>query len=346
MLLAMLVIDHQATDAERQELTELLSQYPELEAEFTRIRQTYHFLSPVSSIPDQDAAFSRHMQKLAERIQPPPASNEEVKGKRRRFAIWTIAATGIAACALLVYNISSHVPDKKAPATLHTVSAAHGTKKYIQLPDGTKVWLNADSKLTYQADLRQGSRRIVWLTGEAFFDVKKDAARPMEIHTSNMDIMVLGTSFNVRNYGDEKTAETVLVSGAVEVSLKVNPDSRIRLMPGNKLVVVNNTAAARSGRAQPLYWMGRINTENCNADCQEQLWKSPGLSFRKERLDNAASMLAHWYNVHIVIADEQLKQGTYTGDFTNETLQQALEALRLTGNFRYNIQNDTVMIYK
>ncbi|GGH72746.1 ferric-dicitrate binding protein FerR (iron transport regulator) [Filimonas zeae] len=350
LLLAMQSIDNQATAAEQTELTQLLLQYPELEAELSRIRQTWHFRSPVTAVPDADAAFERHLHKLSVQMLQPVAENAHPQpGKRRRMFKWTAITGSIAACALLVYVTGSRLLQRKPHATQQTVTAAHGTKKFIQLPDGTKVWLNADSKLTWNAAANTG-KRTVWLTGEAYFDVAKDAAHPMEIHTSNMDIKVLGTAFNVRSYRNEKTAETVLVSGAVEVSLKVNPESRIRLKPGNKLVVVNSTAPKDNNpkKAGPrsLYWINSLDNELYDTAAVEHLFTGTGLSFKQETLEGAAARMEHWFKVRIVIEDEQLKQGTYTGDFTNETLPQVLEALRLSGNFRYKKDKDTVLIYK
>lgn len=343
--LATLVLDHQATAAEQQELNELLAQYPELETEWLRIRQAYHFQSPVSPIPDADAAFEKHRQRLA--MQPPPYVSPAQKQRNvyLRIAGRVLAATAAAACIFFIYNSSSHKPGSDIPEQ-HTVCVPHGVKKQVQLPDGTQVWLNADSKLSYNNDFGKGER-LVWLTGEAFFDVKKDAGRPMKIHTSNMSITVLGTSFNVRSYGNEKTAETVLVSGMVEVSLQANPENRIRLIPGNKLVV-RNTGLPEQGPANSTATLYQV--KNMKPDSSglftEEMWTRPGLSFRGETLEGAVLRLEHWFNVHINIADAPLKQGIYTGDFKNETLQQVLDALQLSGNFSYAIQNDTVTIYK
>ncbi|RXK85513.1 FecR family protein [Filimonas effusa] len=346
-LLAMLVLDNQATEAEQQELNEILIQYPEMEAELVRIRQTYHFQSPVSSIPDADTAFSRHLERLAGRVPAPTSSRKKNRTLPMRLAGWMIAGSAAAACAFFIYNRNNHLKTIQEPQQYETVLASHGSKRQIQLPDGTNVWLNADSKLTYNADFRKGER-VAWLTGEAFFDVKKDAARPMIIHTSNMKIKVLGTSFNVRSYGNEKTAETVLVSGAVEVSLKVNPESKIRLIPGNKLVVANrsSTGPGKHGSTPSLYWIDRIEADPSDTGSIAQQWTRPGLSFRGESLEGAISRLEHWFNIHIIIDDAQLKQGTYTGDFKDETLEQVLEALQLTGNFTYKIQKDSVILYK
>lgn len=349
LLLAMQSIDNQATAAEQAELAQLLLQYPELEAELFRIRQTWHFRSPVTAVPDVDAAFERHMHKLGvQMLQPVAEEVPPLPGKRRRMLRWTAVTGSIAACTLLVYVTGSRLLHRKTPASQQTITAAHGTKKFIQLPDGTRVWLNADSRLTYHAADNSG-KRTVWLTGEAYFDVAKDAAHPMEIHTSNMDIKVLGTAFNVRSYGNEKTAETVLVSGAVEVSLKVNPESRIRLKPGNKLVVVNSTApeGSKTKKAghQSLYWINSLDNELYDTTAVEHLFTGTGLSFKQETLEGAAARMEHWFKVRILIENEQLKQGTYTGDFKNETLPQVLEALRLSGNFRYKTEKDTVVIY-
>ena len=94
----------------------------------------------------------------------------------------------------------------------NTVSTKGSYKASINLPDGSKVWLNGDSKITYDGDF-QGKTREVHLSGEAFFDVAKDKTRPFIIHTRTINLKVLGTAFNVRSYDNEKETETALVHG-------------------------------------------------------------------------------------------------------------------------------------
>src|SRR4029078_631833 len=100
----------------------------------------------------------------------------------------------------------------------NTVSTKRGSKSKVQLPDGTQVWLNADSRIAYNEKF-QGNLREVTLEGEAYFDVVRDEKRPFVIHTAAIDIKVLGTAFNVRSYANEKNTETSLIRGSIEVTL-------------------------------------------------------------------------------------------------------------------------------
>jgi transmembrane sensor len=119
------------------------------------------------------------------------------------------------------------------------VGTKKGSKSHIVLPDGTNVWLNADSKIIYPGNF-QGETREVSLVGEAFFDVVKNVNKPFIIHTGTMDVKVLGTAFNVRSYPGEMTTEASLLRGLIEVTLNGTEKKKILLKPNEKLTVLNS----------------------------------------------------------------------------------------------------------
>src|SRR6185437_15508137 len=158
---------------------------------------------------------------------------------KNRLAIG-VAAAVLAALALVWLLVQ--INHKPAEQGYNTVSTRPGSPSKIQLPDGSLVWLNADSRLTYR-NADQGATREVQLTGEAYFEVAHDPVHPFLIHTATIDIRVLGTSFNVQCYGNERTTETSLFQGSVEVTLRSSPDKKIVLKPNEKLIVHNNQMA-------------------------------------------------------------------------------------------------------
>jgi transmembrane sensor len=136
-------------------------------------------------------------------------------GNRKRKWFWIAGAAAAAITAVLSFTFFSTTkvvkPTRQAE---NTVSTKAGSKSKIQLPDGTQVWLNADSKLEYNENFNVKLREVK-LSGEAFFDVVKNKDKPFVIHTSQMDVKVLGTAFNVRSYPDEATTETALLRVAL-----------------------------------------------------------------------------------------------------------------------------------
>src|SRR5437773_11061947 len=119
---------------------------------------------------------------------------------------------------------------------INEIEAKKGARSYMLLPDGTKVWLNSDSKLEYKDNFNDSIREVT-LSGEAYFDVVKDAAHPFIVHTSDIDIRVLGTAFNVKSYPKESSIETTLIHGLIEVTNKKLPGSpKVILNPHEKLV--------------------------------------------------------------------------------------------------------------
>ncbi len=218
------------------------------------------------------------------------------------------------------------------------------------MPDGTKVWLNAGSELIY--DKNYGNKlREVSLTGEAYFDVVKNPERPFLIHTRKMDIKVLGTAFNVKCYPGEKTTETSLVRGSIEVTLK-DRQEKIMLKPNEKLVINNNDyIPAKENRKQaqelsktagvlvekPIISLSHLTFYPADSTVIETAWVQNRLVFSGENFEEVALKMERWYNVKIKFNDEKLKEETLTGNFEKETVEEALRALQLASPvFFYN----------
>ena len=188
-----------------------------------------------------------------------------------------------AAASVICYFLIFHnrEPGKKTnlPIAQNTVSTNLGSKSKIQLPDGSLVWLNADSRIIYKENF-QGPFREVQLTGEAFFEVVKDKEHPFIIHTQSIDLKVLGTAFNVRSYTNEKKTETSLIRGSIEVTLHDNPDKKIVLKPNEKLIVQNNRFtmvrdkpdAETSEEDEPMMILSKVHFQRKDSSATETLW--------------------------------------------------------------------------
>ncbi len=230
------------------------------------------------------------------------------------------------------------------------VSTKYGSKTSLVLPDGSRVWLNSGSKLTYDKNYA-GALREVSLVGEAYFDVVKDPHKPFILHTSKMDIKVLGTAFNVKCYPDDKHTEASLLRGSIEVTMKDRTD-KIILKPNEKLIITDNEPsekrAAEQGRKEetqePMIAVSHLTREPVNNDILETSWLDNKLVFNSETFEEIVIKMERWYGVEISLNNDKIKQKRFTGTFENETIDQALSAMQLTMPFTYVIKKDHIII--
>lgn len=225
-----------------------------------------------------------------------------------------------------------------------------GSKSRIVLPDGSLVWLNADSKLIYPENF-QGATREVRLTGEAFFDVTKDKNRPFIIHTNTVDVKVLGTIFNLRSYPEEATTETSLLHGMIEVTLLKQADKKIILRPNEKLTISNSEPDSLENKADdiqteaPVLVLSKVHYRHNDTISTEALWVNNILVFDNEGMENVFFKIERWYNVEIEVQDPELLSKHFTATFQNKPLVEILEALQLTFHFKYTIEQGRVRIF-
>ncbi|HEX3023571.1 MAG TPA: FecR domain-containing protein, partial [Chitinophagaceae bacterium] len=280
-----------------------------------------------------------------------------LKNVRKTIVAGSIAVLSIAAVFFIFLNINGINSARINTGKTSEITTKNGSKSYLVLADGTKVWLNAGSKLSYDNDKYGDKLREVSLVGEAFFDVTKNPEKPFIIHTANMDIKVLGTAFNVRCYPNERKTETSLIRGRIEVTLKNRPSEKIYLKPNEKLTLLNdnivtpaiiNSKSARNLVEVPeaMVTIGHLTHLNIDSTIVETSWVENKLEFRSEAFEDVASKMEKWYGVNINIADEDLKKEHLTGSFETETVEQALLALQYTTKFRFTINKNAITITK
>ncbi|HCY40603.1 MAG TPA: iron dicitrate transport regulator FecR [Prolixibacteraceae bacterium] len=239
-----------------------------------------------------------------------------------------------------IYILSEKTERKQQATVYNTAETPLGMRSSLVLPDGTKVWLNAGSKLRYPV-LFSEKYRAVELCGEAYFEVKKDKKWPFVVTSGNMNIVVSGTTFNCNAYDENNQIETVLVEGQVTV---INESATIskELLP-NELAIFskNNQQIVKS----------KINPEKYIA------WKSGKLMFRDDKMDLVVEKLERWYNVEFEIKDKEITNYIYTATFIDESLDQVLKMLSLSAPIRYSVsersklgdqtfEKQTVKLYK
>jgi transmembrane sensor len=239
-------------------------------------------------------------------------------------------------------------------ASVNEISTRLGSKTRIQLPDGSIVWLNAGSKLVYDKNYGHEDRQVT-LTGEGYFDVVKDAEKPFFVHTSNVEVRVLGTLFNVKAYPEDKTTETSLIRGSVEVFIKSRPLDKIILSSNEKLVVENkvDSAMAKGGHAdkeweQPLMTLNQLKRNSRDNTINETQWTENKLVFDNEPFNEIALKMERWFAVEIEITDPVLAQKRLTGKFERESVEQALEGLAYASSpsFVFERKGNKIIIHR
>lgn len=201
-------------------------------------------------------------------------------------------------------------------------------KSLVTLPDGTIVHLNAKSSLTYSQDFGRNDRKVA-LSGEGFFEVKKDTEKKFIVGTGYMDIAVLGTKFNVYAYETKDIVEMSLVEGSVDVTTSRPPYQSIRVKPNEKVVYNKRT--------------GNLLHER-TSNKMETAWINKELVFRSERLEDVFRCLSRKFAVTFSVDDETLLNDLYTGTFNDENVESIMRVLKYHYKFKYTNEDGVISI--
>lgn len=228
---------------------------------------------------------------------------------------------------------SSLTAGKAEPMIIEKFSPS-GQKTKIFLPDGSSVWLNADSKLQYRSDYNQRSR-TVWLTGEAYFDIKTDHETPFQVKSGNLAIRAYGTSFNVNTFYGNQEIEIVLEEGQLLVenlftSLIPGMPLKTTLKPGEKALYSLKSAA--------------FNVEELENTFDYTCWKNGILSFQHDDFNTVINKLEKWYGVNFTWSEAPVEDWDFSGEFNNEYLEQVLNAMTHSEGIEYRIENNSVQL--
>ncbi len=317
-----------------------------------------------SSEPEQaEIAYQKHMEKMySEGISMGPVGNsstvEEFPNSARRFMNWKTLAFIVSGFFLLTigyYFYNALYSSTTSQKQVWEVVTRNGSKTNILLPDGSTVWLNAGSRLSYDS-LYNTRQREVTLSGEAYFDVVKNPNKPFIIHTGKINIRVLGTVFDVKSYPGEKTMEASLIRGSIEVTFPSMPSKKIILKPNQKLIIdrteitsISNKRKAESAQT-PVISIQHINRIGSDSLIAETGWMQNRLYFNDMSFQELLNNMERKYGVTFQLEDSSLASIHFTGSFKDETVTQALDALRLTAeksiaDFKYEIKGNLVFIY-
>lgn len=245
------------------------------------------------------------------------------QGKQRFFiASWLKVAASLALIVML--GVTLYLLFFKTAVYVHeTVAYAD----HFTMPDGSKIWLNANSRLTFTSGFGDGSRKVE-LSGEAFFDVAKDSLRPFIIKTPHLQVTVLGTSFNVSAVEHRPESEVVVMSGRVSVS-KHDQSGELVVEPGEKAV-----------------WSKVENTlvKSPDVDPNVIAWKTRRLMFNGTALKNVIRRVEDYFKVAINIKNPDLLGCRFTSSFYDPRLEEVIEALSISLDLTVIRQGDVFVI--
>lgn len=252
------------------------------------------------------------------------------KNKVRSFAYKLSRYAAVIILTLASTFLINHYSKKvSAQQTYAEIEILPGQTGHLFLFDGTEVWLNSDSRLKYPNTFNKSNREVI-LSGEAFFKVTPNKSLPFIVKSKELQVQVLGTSFNISAYDQDQITEVVLVEGKVQLN-NSNGDKLVNLAPGEMA----------SKKVKNRVVVQKINPEKYIS------WKDGKISFQAETMGNIAKKLERWYNVRILFQDEQLKSLNFSGTILrNKPIDQTIMALELLApiQFEYKVIPDAVNI--
>ncbi|WP_165973315.1 FecR family protein [Pedobacter sp. ok626] len=271
----------------------------------------------------------RELSKYAQDIKP-GKNTATLKLSSGKVIQLSEAKEGVVIGADLRYNDNTAVISDKDNSTKgeSVISTPRGGTYQVTLYDGTKVWLNSASSLTYTPALNDRGERKVKLDGEGYFEVAKDKNHPFIVESKGQQVKVLGTHFNINSYLDEDNVKTTLLEGSVSVAI-LGEDNGVTLRP-NQQASLNK----RSG-----FQVKEVNAENVIA------WKNGLFMFNDEPLAEVMQKISRWYGVEVHITDPELSKQTVYGTISRySNISKVLDMLEKTGEMEFDITGNVIHV--
>lgn len=320
---------------------------------FRRIQNAW--ISSSQTITSDEEMITSDLAKVHSRIK----KNADVKNIRKlRLTLIRIAASIIILLGLssVLYDHFSEKTENKAAQKLCRIVVPKGSKTMAQLPDGSTVWLNAESSISYNPASFDKKNRTIDLMGEGYFSVTTNPEKPFIVKTKDIKVKAYGTEFNVKSYPENVTVETTLIHGIVKVEGKnqQNQQYEIQIKPKQKLICYTKADNVITSNKENKTQSDNISPHK-NKDLrpviQEDVktvlytsWKDENWIIEGEKIGDLAINLERRYNVLIKFQSEEIKNYMFTGTFQNETFEQVMQVIRLTAPIQYTIDKGEVTI--
>jgi ferric-dicitrate binding protein FerR (iron transport regulator) len=312
----------EASEQEKALLFAWMDEHPDNKTLFDNLKKVWQAVDKPADAytPDVEKGW-QHFQTIAGISRQSTAKEETPQARTIRLQPWVyisrIAAVLLLAVGILYFVKLASPVQEAAPVTVATQNG----KQELYLPDSSRVVLNKNSSITYSSRFNEQDR-VVKLSGEAFFDVRKSAGKTFTVYSGNTQTQVLGTSFTVSNY--EGKTEVQVVSGKVAFSTRDNPEStRVLLTPGLQAVETGNGQISQS----------QISDANFLA------WKDNKLTFNNTSMKEVVATLEHYFGIPINITDTRLLECRFTGSYEDPTLQEIIDVLVVSVDLTYTHNN-------
>lgn len=224
----------------------------------------------------------------------------------------------------VIYSIKNQTED--AANKTNTLSTVNGQAYRLQLPDQSKVWLNAASSIKFPASFAGLKNRKVELTGEAYFEISKDKEHPFIVKTNQQEVQVLGTHFNINSYEDKQNTSTTLLEGSVKIT---NEHKKEQLLKPGETALVNNNA----------------NILVSPADIKSAMaWKNGDFRFNEERIDEIMLKISRWYDIEVTYHGPISKE-KFSGKISrNKNISEVLNMLSYSNVVRFIVEGRRVTV--
>jgi transmembrane sensor len=304
-------LNRENTDEERAAFFQWLKESEENQWKYQEIESIWN----AAALPNED--INPDLEKGWKAFQRKIEAHKDIEAEETatipfyRSMIFKIAASILVLIAI-GYVASVTLSDRSIE-----VQTAQKETKEIVLPDGSKVWLNKGSKLSYSEEFNI-ENRIVKLSGEAFFEVKKAEGKTFTILTHHSKTEVLGTEFNVRGYENESQVQVTVMEGKVSFSSK-DDQKKVFLLPGEKGMISKDDVVEK------------VKSERNN----EVAWKTKQLSFENTHLNVVLATLENYFDTKISVNNNNILNCRFTGNFENPDLKEILEVLAVSVDLKY-----------
>ena len=335
------VIAGEATLTERHQFDDWLAAHPDQQSVVDSLRQLW--LTPDAKTDTADQTVAEAFERLQERIHSQTAPAERPVRPLWSWQPW--AGWAAAASVALIVGFLGWQQWRPTTETLSLIEQVNpkGTRSQIHLADGSTVWLNADSHLSYPKTFTR-SLREVSLEGEAFFIVTPNSKQPFVVRLKTGSVRVLGTSFNIRAYAGDSTVETAVVTGRVAFIPKPKAGNQRRVSldhptqpASDTLFLLPNSRAIQSLTRQSVVARPTIAANQI-------AWTESKLVFRNTPMGEVAKTLERWYGTPITLQSESLSQCPLTGTFQNQSLKEVMNLIAMTNRFEYELTASRVII--
>lgn len=257
--------------------------------------------------------------------------------RQKTRSVWHRIATNlgrvaaVAVVAIISYHFIVTYVENRIPIKINTVEVPVGSRAKLSLPDGTTVWLNSKSKLTYPEKFDKKSRSVT-LSGEGYFDVKTIDSQPFIVETESETVKVLGTQFNICAYHESSRSETTLFTGSVLMKFNDAAGKQLKLKPGQCITYDKLS--------------GETTVRDDDYSHNVSMWMSGYYAFENVKLSLILEKLSNYFGKKIVIKNQKMGDYECTGKFKdNDTLEHILSVVEVSKPFKYKITENEVVIY-